>query len=178
MTPESTNSRPDPDPPTWRQVFDGCENGLRAFLRGRLGQEADVEDCIQVVWIKMLEKGEQVSPAARRAWLFRVAANESARMWRRKATTDRIMEKQASNVDEVVRSDASGKIIQDEMTETLRAAIRELSQQSQEIIRLRIHENLTFQQIADQLEIPLGTALTTMRRAMSKLKLIIEPNEL
>ena len=41
---------------------------------------------------------------------------------------------------------------------------------------MRIHDDLTFQQIADQLNIPIGTALTRMRRALEKLRNEIEPD--
>ena len=53
--------------PRWREVFEESVPGLRAFLRGRLGQDSDVDDCIQVVFVKMIESGRDVSPAARRA---------------------------------------------------------------------------------------------------------------
>ncbi len=49
--------------------------------------------------------------------------------------------------------------------------------QWQKIVRMRIHDNLTFQQIAEHLGIPLGTALTRMRRALERMRTEIEQNE-
>ena len=86
---------------SWQEVFEYSLPGLRAFLRHRLRQPSDIDDCLQAVSVKMMEKGENVAPAARRAWLFRVAANEAARVWRSRATTDRILQKVAhDDVDE------------------------------------------------------------------------------
>ena len=169
-------SRPD-DPTGWRAVYESSLNGLRAFLRGRLGQEADVEDCLQFVLMKMIESGAEVTPRARRAWLFRVAANESARIWRRKSATDRAMEKQASSVNESIDVDATDKVIQNETKHQLRKAIEHLPETTQVIIRMRIHDDLTFQEIADKLNIPLGTALTRMRRGLERLRNEIDENQ-
>ena len=61
-------------------------------------------------------------------------------------------------------------MMQAETTEQLKKALKELPESWQQIVSLRIYENLTFQQISDQLGIPLGTALTRMRRALERLK--------
>lgn len=171
---------PDPSPNEedarrWRDEFEASKAGLRAFLRTRLSQDSDVDDCLQVVFLKMVERGGAVAPAARRSWLFRVAANESARMWRAKASTDKMIQKQG--VDPRDDSNPITQAILAETTRDLRRAIDQLPPPWQQVIHLRIHENLTFQQIANRLEIPLGTALTQMRRSLERLKQILEQDE-
>ncbi|NNE00665.1 MAG: sigma-70 family RNA polymerase sigma factor [Pirellulaceae bacterium] len=177
MSPNPPDSDAEDDAPSWPDVFEACKSGLTAFLRGRLRQEADVEDCLQVVWMKMSQAGGEVSPAARRAWLFRVAANESARIWRSHSTTKRVLEKQADNLQETTTDRASDKIIDRETAERLRAEIEQLPETTQQILRLRIDDNLTFQQIADQLNLPLGTTLSRMRRALDRLRSSVDSNE-
>ena len=156
-----------------REQFEEVESGLRAFLRSRLRQESDIDDCLQVVFVKWVESAEQVAPAARRAWLFRVAMNEAARMWRSEASTQRMLQQRGWDQEaaETVQSqEPIDRVILRETTEQLEQALKQLPADWQEIIRLRIHQNLTFQQIADQLKIPLGTALTRMRRATERLR--------
>ena len=159
----------------WRAVFEDSRTGLRAFLRGRLSQDSDVDDCLQVVFVKMLESGGRVAPSARRAWLFRVAANESARMWRSKASTEKMLGRHGA--EEASQVDPAEQVILTETTEKLEQAIRLLPETWQKIIRLRIEENLTFQQISTQLDIPLGTALTRMRRALERLRNEIDSDD-
>ena len=65
-------------------------------------------------------------------------------------------------------------VILTETTEKLHEAFQELPETWQEIVRLRMNENMTFQQIADKLDIPIGTALTRMRRALQRLRSNIE----
>ncbi len=172
----SQNPDSDPDLPSpqedvsrqWRQVFEESTPGLRAFLKGRLKQDSDIDDCLQVVFVKMIQRGRDVAPAARRAWLFRVAANESARMWRSKASTDKMLERHGA--DEYSETDPAENVILSETTTQLYRALEQLPDSWRQVVRLRIKENLTFQEIADQLQIPLGTALTQMRRALERLK--------
>lgn len=176
--PESlSQSQPDGISDEWKPVLEAAQAGLKAFLRGRLAQPADVDDCMQVVLLAVIQKGRDVAPAARRAWLFRVAANESARFWRRHATTERVMEKQADYATETDIHTPDEKLSQTETTERIEKAIATLPAQWQTILRMRIHEDLTFQNIADKLNIPLGTALTQMRRAVERLQNEISEDE-
>ena len=156
----------------WRQLFEEVAGGLRGFLRSRLRQESDVDDCLQVVLVKMLESAQDVTPAARRAWLFRVAANEAARMWRSEASKKRMLNQHG--IDLTDSDDPIDQVILTETTLQVEHAFQRLPPAWQEVVRLRIHQNLTFQEIADRLGIPLGTALTQMRRALERLKAEID----
>ena len=98
----------------WRQLFEEVADGLRGFLRSRLRQESDVDDCLQVVQVKMLESGHDVTPSARRAWLYRVAANEAARMWRSEASKTRMLHQHGVDL-----TDSDDPIDQAILTETI-----------------------------------------------------------
>jgi RNA polymerase sigma-70 factor (ECF subfamily) len=159
---------PAADRESWRAIFDESESGLRRFLTGKLPQTADVDDCMQLVSVAMLKNSTEIPIAARRAWLFRVAANEAARWWRNKSTTDRVLEKHA---DSAYRDDTSTPAIETEETvQRVNQAIENLSEDVRLIVKLRLREGMTFQAIADQLKLPLGTVLTRMRRAMQRLR--------
>ncbi|MEM6471074.1 MAG: sigma-70 family RNA polymerase sigma factor [Planctomycetota bacterium] len=153
-------------------AFAECRAGLRSFLSGKLPQPADVEDCLQSVQVALLKNQTTIPHAAMRAWLFRVAANEAALFWRRRAVVQRATERVA--VDRETDSyDLNTPENASERSETrLRVidAIETLPPESKEIIQMRIHEDLTFQQIADRLDQPLGTVLSRMRRAAGKLR--------
>ncbi len=189
----------------WRDVYEESLVGLRSFLRHRLKQEADVDDCLQAVYVKIAGHvqsttqksnpqksnpqdsnpqdstteasnpwADQIPAGARKAWLFRVAANEAALVWRRASTTDRALKKQATVTPELQVDDTTHRLIEDETVQQIRQIIDRLPETTQQIIRLRIDEDLTFGQIAQRLEIPLGTALTRMRRALEKIKIELD----
>ncbi|MCG8653924.1 MAG: sigma-70 family RNA polymerase sigma factor [Pirellulales bacterium] len=183
MVESSANPSPDlpsenPNTLQWRRVYWECESGLRAFLKGRLSQEVDVDDCLQAVFVKMVEQSQKPGPdvvlAARRAWLFRVAANEAAALWRRKASTEKMIRRHGGG--ESLQPDVTEKLILTETTVKVRQAITALPVNLRQIVQMRMDQNLTFQQIATQLDIPLGTALTRMRRALQRLKNELHPD--
>ena len=51
-----------------------------------------------------------------------------------------------------------------------RAAIRQLRDPEKEVFVLRVSAGLTFERVADQLGIPVGTAKTRMRQALAQLR--------
>ncbi|QEG02476.1 ECF RNA polymerase sigma factor SigH [Stieleria maiorica] len=153
----------------WRRVFDDAETGLRRFLSGKLPQTADVDDCLQTVFVAMLKNDAAIPPPARRAWLYRVAANEAARWWRKKSTTDRVLEKHAHSTFQI-DTDSTLNLETEETLQRVHQAIATLPENVQQVIRLRLGEGMTFQAIADRLDQPLGTVLTRMRRAMQQLR--------
>lgn len=57
-----------------------------------------------------------------------------------------------------------------EVIEEVREAIQELPLNQQRVVRMRIYEQKTFAQIAEETGPPLGTVLTHMRRAMEALR--------
>lgn len=154
----------------WQEVFDSVRPGLRNFLISKLPQPADADDCLQAVSLAMLQNKTEIPPAARRAWLFRVASNEAALWWRKKMANDRVLEKQASYTTSDQSDPTSQDIEKKEAAGQALDAIGNLPESSQVIVTMRIQQNKTFQMIADELQLPLGTVLTRMRRAMEKLR--------
>ncbi|MDA8744196.1 sigma-70 family RNA polymerase sigma factor [Rubripirellula amarantea] len=152
----------------WEETLALTLPGLRAFLRSRKLQESDIDDCLQSVAMKAIVSGEQIPPIARRAWLFRVASNEAAKFWRTQATS------RVSNDEEVDRGMTTDvpiePLIQQETLAELKAKLLTLPKTTQTIIQMKLHQDMTFQQIADQLDIPIGTALTRMRRGLARLR--------
>jgi RNA polymerase sigma-70 factor (ECF subfamily) len=57
--------------------------------------------------------------------------------------------------------------------EQLRDAIQQLPIESREIIMLREYGELSYQEIADVLEVPIGTVMSRLGRARSKLRTLL-----
>lgn len=169
MTSDPSPSRNELDPGRW-DIFRQSENGLRAMLRHRLTDPSDIDDCVQAVLVKWIERGDDVPPAATRAWLFRVAANEAAWIWRRREVAARANRSVAENLDERCGDEPLDHITAGESAEDLRQAVGKLSPEQAEAVRMRFEEDLGFAEIAERCGVPLGTALTRVRRALIKLR--------
>lgn len=155
--------------PEWQAVFTESAKGLRAFLAKRIDQPADVEDCLQTVFLKAIQSGSQLPPHVRKAWLFRVATNESINFWRQRETSRKYIE----HIAEPLAGDADQdfqELQQRETHQLIEQQLRELPESTQEIIQRKFDGEQTFQQIANDMNLPLGTVLTRMRRGLEKLR--------
>lgn len=143
---------------------------LRRFLWGVVGEASLVQDIIQTTFRKLVEVGHETQVESRKAWLFQVAYREALAQRRRSATQKRVLE----NLQEDSHRNNDGlltdPLVAQETVDSVRQAIEELSPELKQVLRMRIYEDKTFAEIAQELDIPLGTALGRMRNAMSKLR--------
>lgn len=150
-----------------------CRGVLNAVLSHRLPNASDREDCLQTVFLLAMQQGQSVPPAFRRAWLFKVAGNQAALHGRKKRVAQRALESVGTGAKVTQESEAElpeTQIIEGETHRRLNELLDQQPPLAREMIRLKFFENLTYQQIAQRLEIPLGTALTTVRRTLNRLR--------
>lgn len=159
-----------------RRLHEEHADELRRFLLGVLRDPDAVADAMQLALVKAIEQGHAARDETRKAWLFRVAYNEALAVRRRQATNERVL-KAIWHVAATETESAAESAARREQAWAVRAAVGRLPAELQAVVRLRIHEDLTFAEIAARLEIPLGTALTRMRAALARLKLALEGYE-
>ena len=139
------------------------------MLWGVVGDANLVQDIIQTTFRKLVEMGHETEAETRKAWLFQVAYREGLTHRRnrtaQKKLIDRLQEAQAAEAEA-----DEDPLVRQEVADTVREAIQELPPDLQQVLRMRIYEDKTFAQIAEQLDIPLGTALGRMRNATIKLR--------
>jgi len=139
------------------QAFEQFAKPLENFLIGILKNGAEANDALQATFVKLIEKGDTIiQESALKGWLFRVAYNEA------------MLIKRKDGVQPVDR------MLGDEKQQEIAKALDQLSAAQQEVVRKRIYEGLKFREIADQLDIPLGTVLARMHSSLKKLKIVLE----
>lgn len=148
---------------------------LRRFILGVVRNRELANDVLQATFAKAVERGHESRAETRKAWLFRVALNEALVYKRRhqshlKATAH------------LARSDRSAdapedSVVRGETVEKVRAALASLPPEQRQVVCLRIYEDKPFADIAQQLQIPLGTVLTRMRLGLQKLRARIESED-
>ena len=146
---------------------------LERFLLGILRDTASAQDCLQTVCVKLLQRGHESRPETRRAWLFKVAFQEAMLAKRKAATGDRVLRKAAWELN-LLTEPADGQALRIESIDQVRQALDKLPPEQRQIVWMRIYEEKTFAVIADELRIPIGTALGRMRTALQKLKRALE----
>ena len=147
---------------------------LQRFLLGVLRDPSLAADCLQATFTKLLERGHETRPETRRAWLFKVAFQEAMLARRKAATGDRILRKTAVWCQQPESETLTDGLVRTESVQQMLQALDTLPAEQRQIVRMRIYEEKTFAMIAEELGIPLGTALGRMRTALIKLRSVLE----
>jgi RNA polymerase sigma-70 factor (ECF subfamily) len=166
-----------------RLVYEEYAEGLQRFLLGVLKDESAAADALQSTFIKLIEKGHSVQQKdSIKSWLFRVAFNEAMLIRRREAISRKHAEGVAwklqlrlgtADADNRKLSHSVEHAIRQEDIALVRKALDQLSEPQREVVRKRIYEGLKFREIAEELDIPLGTVLARMQSSLKKLKPIL-----
>jgi len=150
--------------------------GLRYFLVGLLRDDSLAGDVLQATFAKLVEVGHRVQTSSLKAWLFRVAYREAMAVRRRQAAGQRAVRHSAWSRASVA-AETPDPLLHAETIAAVREALDDLPSKQARIVRMRIHEEKTFAAIAEELQIPLGTALGRMRAALAKLRKRLQPHE-
>ena len=146
---------------------------LRRFVWGVVRDDSLVDDVIQATYLKAIERGGAAQAETAQGWLFRVAYREALVARRREATRDRHTRRLATLPPRNdPRPDES--LIRAETVQAVRRAMTELSEAQRRVVLARMHGEQTFAEIAAESGMPLGTVLTHMRRALAKMRQILD----
>jgi RNA polymerase sigma-70 factor (ECF subfamily) len=127
-------------------------------------------DAVQIAFFSLSRFGGDVEPNARKAWMFTTVHREALRI---KSAESRHQSKAIESVRESTpRYEISplAQLSSSEELQELQKKISRLPPEQKVIVNMRIVEDKTFGQIAEELQIPLGTALSRMRLALQRLR--------
>ena len=137
-------------------------NVSAAICRDRHHAEEIVQEAFIKLWQRPPDAGEVVYPA----WLRRVVVNLSINALQRTRRPTALPEH--SNDPALHAGDRpDAGCQQDESMRHVRAALDRLDESKRAIIVLRAHEQLSYEQIAEHLEVPVGTVMSRLHRARS-----------
>lgn len=148
---------------------------MLALLRGMLTDLSDADDAFQESWRRVVKTAGGFRGGSVRAYLATVArsvAIDRLRARRRLVSLDaRAEESEGSWAEPVDPAPTPRERFESQATaEDVRLAVGDLPEGERQVVLLRIEGELTFREIAAELGIPLGTALTWMRSATMRLR--------
>jgi RNA polymerase sigma-70 factor (ECF subfamily) len=139
---------------------------------------AEAEDLIQETYLRALPAMNRLrSESSVKGWLFKILRNawlnhlRKRRMVREIASTD--MEDGSVRDIAEPSKDAYQALVSKMEKEQVQAAIQALSVKFREIILLREFEELSYDDIAGLLDCPVGTVMSRLARARSKLRALL-----
>lgn len=155
-------------------TFNELRDDLVSTLCYLLGNADDAQDAAQETFIKCWRAQESLPTVLNlRAWIFRIGLNTAKDMqrsaWRRRAKPlpgepGMLMGREIAAADLLEHQ---------EEVDRLRRAIHGLRPEEKEVFLLRQNGALTYEQIAELRNSPVGTVKTQMRSALHKLREVL-----
>lgn len=181
-----------------RQTIERCKKGeseafvwllnqyggrLYGYFQRLTRSGVEAEDLVQEMFTKLIQSIRQYEPTGNfEAWLFRVAANlvrDKARKRKRSLKTismfqrDRDGKESPISVADEAPGPAERMDLKDQI-ERVQAALDQLPELDREIIIRRHYSQMSFKELSEQYDLPVGTVLAKVHRGMQKLKGILE----
>ncbi len=153
-------------------LYDVYAGPLYGFALRRLGDPMLAEELVQLVMTKLWQRADRYDPArgSVRTWVFTIARSAVIDLHRQRPharPTDEVPE-QAEIIDEL------GALLQ---AEAVRAALDRLSVEHREVLELAYFRGLAQREVADRLDLPLGTVKSRTFYALRAFRLACEELE-
>jgi RNA polymerase sigma-70 factor (ECF subfamily) len=141
------------------------------LARWLIGNETEAEDAVQEAYLRAISHYKSFWGGDGRAWLLKIVRNTCYDHLKRKNTrgwtTD--FNEAEHSVDRQV-PDPEAALLLAERSELLASSLAALPPEFREILVLRELEQLSYRQIADIGDIPLGTVMSRLNRARQRLQ--------
>ena len=136
--------------------------------------EADAHDVVQESFLRAIRHFDKYRGENARAWLLSIVRNCCATLRAR----DQLSQKQLE-FDESVHSEAQEQatadhfLIRADTADAIQRAVESLSPESREVLVLREVQELSYEDIAVALSVPIGTVMSRLSRARKRLQKLL-----
>jgi RNA polymerase sigma-70 factor (ECF subfamily) len=152
-----------------RLVSDHADALYRTAYR-LMGDAHEAEDVVQETFRSVWTSRERYEPGrGDRAWLLAILRRRAADRWRRRDSTER------TGADELAELSVRGADpIEDQYTDDVQHALDRLNADLRETMLLVVVGELTHQETAEVLGVPIGTVLSRVSRARRQLREMLQ----
>lgn len=153
-----------PGPDRADALYREHERPLRAFVRSRVRDPGVAEDICHETFVAALDRGVPQDGVGR--WLFGIARNKVLKYMRdSKGPAMAVRERPTTR-----EADPAQALARDDEHAHVRTAVGALDDDLREVVRLRYEGGLSYQQIADYLDLPHSTVQGRLKRARIALR--------
>ncbi|MGH9278362.1 MAG: sigma-70 family RNA polymerase sigma factor [Acidimicrobiales bacterium] len=160
----------DEEVPTWEEVARKYGRFLYTVAYRLTGNDDDAKDLVQDVLIRVRKGLETYRPGSMEGWLSRITTNvflDDVRRRRRRPVE--LLPEEPDRVVPPTRS-ADVALEAEVLSEDIQAAVRRLPRDYRTTVVLSDVVGLTYQEISDTLEVPVGTVRSRLHRGRALLR--------
>ncbi|MBA2605448.1 MAG: sigma-70 family RNA polymerase sigma factor [Acidobacteria bacterium] len=172
------------NPEAFGEIVKRWERKIFALCFGMLNREDEAKDAAQETFIAAFRNLKNFRGDAKvSSWLHRIAINQCLTTKRRTKSRSESFIDDDENQNEKIfvapaRISPSRTTEQNERLKFVRQAVQSLPSDLRQVIVMKEFEDMTFQEIADTLELPLSTVKSRLYTALKQLRMKLEKNQL
>jgi RNA polymerase sigma-70 factor (ECF subfamily) len=156
------------------RFIDGLYGYAMAITRNR----TDAEDLVQETYLRAIPRMSSLRPESNlKSWLFTILRNIHLNQLRKQRLAPKVLEIDAdentANIVVETSKDPLERYVSMAERDWVLKAIQQLPSMFREIVVLREYEDLSYQEIAGILDCPVGTVMSRLARARSKLRILL-----
>jgi RNA polymerase sigma-70 factor (ECF subfamily) len=163
--------------------LDAAYNLARWLMRN----DEDAEDAVQDAFLRAYQAFASYQVSSEKAWLMTIVRNVCLTRLKRRVQPGKVVmldeamgEVEGTSADIVpasLNSRPDAELLAKIERARVQAALKKLPQNLREIVILREFEDLSYQEIAEVVGIPVGTVMSRLSRAREQLKVLLVENE-
>lgn len=168
------------NPEAFGEIVNRWERKIFALCYGMLGREDEAKDAAQEAFINAFRNLDKFRGDAKvSSWLHRIAVNQCLTRKRREKTRSETFLDEEKNEDEKFfvapeNQTPSREFESNEKTRHVRQVISSLPEDLRQIVVMKEFEEMTFQEIAETLELPLSTVKSRLYTALKQMRMKLE----
>ena len=154
---------------------------VRDYIRMMVKDQDVADDLMQETFIKAvrhIDEGRYADSGKFLSWVLRIAHNQVIDFFRQKKSSRSVTESEAGygilGTLRFAENNVEDRIVASQIEADVRRLVDELPEEQREVVMLRYFSGLSFQEITDQTEVSINTALGRMRYALINLRKMIK----
>ncbi len=165
-------------------LFDRHRDKIFGFIYSKVRNQELTEDLFQDTLFKIvrtLKAGKYNEEGKFLPWAIRISHNLIIDFYRKNNKFKKVYDSDEFSMFDILPDDtldAEDQMIKRQRIKKIQLIIEQLPEEQKEVLKMRIYEELSFQEIAEKTHVSINTALGRMRYAIINMRKIIEKNKI
>lgn len=170
----------DSDPQAFAALYDRHGRAAYSLAYRIMGERQAAEDLVQEAFLKVWRSsgGYRADRGSVRTWILSIVHHRGIDLLRAMSSRKRTRERFEATAETSQPSEAFGEVWKNSQRDQVRDALKTLPDEQLKILELAYFSGFTHVEIAEMLDLPLGTVKGRMRLGLKKMKAYFESGDM